>query len=266
MAKIFVSHAHEDRDAAHQIAIALAKAGLDPWMDSPELRPGDELLKTIATVLAEAQYFAIVLSRMATTKPWVLTGMRMALTAEIEKAHPKVVVLRLDDCEVPIELRHKVRRTCDTGDTGDAGARRIVKRLAAAGFLQDADDLDYSKQPECAWCHGSILLVLQRAARRSGLFPSLPPPLPERLSSLLAYGKPPADHRHRMVCDQIPYTRCDCPRRKCRSGGRCIAAYWSRPNVGVPVSRRPHPLERRKLFHAGRPHASGPVRVVRGRK
>lgn len=289
MAKVFISHAHEDRDAAHQITTALATAGLDPWLDVQELRSGDELLKTIATVLAEAEYFAIVLSRTALTKPWVLAETRMALTAEIEKMHPKVVVLRLDDCEVPIELGHKVylnfrgrfddalkeladhvsgiaravpapkqtilaemianadvelwarlsagaggrdewkqseaadvirdlrsdeleaavsvgsawsgqqyklwdsdllKRIRRASNTSDAGARRIIKRLAAAGFLDEADDLDYSKQSESAWCDGSILWILRRAARRSGLFPSLPPPLPERLSSLLAYEKP----------------------------------------------------------------------------
>ena len=105
MIKIFVSHAHEDKDAAHQITIALAKAGFDPWLDAQELCSGDELLKTIATVLDEAQYFAIVLSHTALTKRWVLAKMRMALTSEIEKGHPKMVVLRLDDCEIPIELR-----------------------------------------------------------------------------------------------------------------------------------------------------------------
>jgi len=289
IAKIFISHAHEDRDAAHQITIALTKARLDPWLDVQELRSGDELLKAIATVLAEAEYFAILLSRTALTKPWVLAEMRMALTAEIEKGRPKVVVLRLDDCEMPIELKHKLyldfrgrfdaalaeladhiggitravatpkqtilaemMRTADpelwarlsagagsrdewkqaeaadairelrsdeleaavriasswsgqeykvwesdlvktirhATDVSEASARRILKRLCTAGFLEGADDLDYDKQPESAWCDGSILWILRRAARRSGLFPSFPPPLPERLSSLLTYERP----------------------------------------------------------------------------
>lgn len=289
MAKIFISHAHEDRDAAHQITTALAKAELDPWLDVQELRTGDELLKAIAAVLAEAEYFAILLSRTALTKPWVLAEMRMALTAEIEKGRPKVVVLRLDDCEVPFELKHKLyldfrgrfdealaelsghieglppavatpkqtilaemiknadhelwaRLSRGAGshdewkqtqaadairelrsdeleaavrigsswsgqiykewesdllktvrhatDVGDASARRILKRLCAAGFLEEADDLDYDKQPESAWCDSSILWILRRAARRSGLFPTLRPPIPERLSTLLAYERP----------------------------------------------------------------------------
>src|SRR5262245_54534466 len=108
MPKIFISHAHEDKDAAHQIAAALADAMLDPWLDVQELRVGDELLGRIANVLAAAEYFAIVLTRRAVTKPWVLTEMRMAVTSEIERQRPTVLVLRLDDCEVPLELRHKI--------------------------------------------------------------------------------------------------------------------------------------------------------------
>jgi hypothetical protein len=289
MAKIFVSHAHEDKDAAHQITAALAAAGLEPWLDVQELRSGDELLRTIAKVLAEAAYFAVILTRTALTKPWVLTEMRMALSSEIEHGLPRVVVLRLDDCEMPIELRYKVyldfrgrfdaalteladhvkgvaravptpkqtilaemieradaelwARLCagagsrdgwkqseaanvirdlrsdelesavsigakwsgqvdkmwesdlvhiihHATDSSEASARRIMRRLAANGFLDEADDLDYDKQSERAWCDGSILWILRRAARRSGLFPALPPPLPERLSSLLAQETP----------------------------------------------------------------------------
>jgi len=131
MDKIFVSHAHEDREAAHQVTVALAKAGLNPWLDAQELRSGDELLKTIATVLAEAQYFVIVLSRTALTKSWVLTELRMAVTAEIERAHPRVVVLRLDDCEVPIELRHKVH--LDFRGRFDDALKQLADHVSGVG-------------------------------------------------------------------------------------------------------------------------------------
>lgn len=47
MAKIFVSHAHEDKDLVYQITAALSEAGLEPWLDVQELRPGEELLGTI---------------------------------------------------------------------------------------------------------------------------------------------------------------------------------------------------------------------------
>jgi hypothetical protein len=287
MAKIFVSHAHEDKDAARQITTALSAAGLDPWLDVQELRSGEGLLERIAGVLAEVDHFAIVLTRRAVTKSWVLAEMRMALTSEIEKGRPRVLLLRLDDCEPPLEIRHKIwldfrgrfdaavaelvedvkggprvppipkqivvaeiirnaddelwkrlsagagtdwRRSeaadvvrelrpeeleaavsigtswsgqqykawegelvdairCATG-SGEAAARRILDRLENMRFLEPADDLDYSRRSERAWCDGDILWILRRAARRSGVFPKLPPPLPERLGSLLAYQTP----------------------------------------------------------------------------
>lgn len=85
------------------------------------------------------------------------------------------------------ELMDVISRTTQTGD---AAARRVIKSLVDRGFLEQANDLDYSQQPENAWFAGSIMWILRRAALRSGLFPALPPPLPERLSSLLADERP----------------------------------------------------------------------------
>jgi hypothetical protein len=42
-------------------------------------------------------------------------------------------------------------------DASEIGARRILKRLVDAGFLVQADDLDYRNQSENAWCDGSML-------------------------------------------------------------------------------------------------------------
>ena len=108
MKKIFVSYAHEDGHAAVQITEALTKSGLDPWLDAQELRSGDNVLERIGHALEEADVYILILSRIALTKPWVSTEMRMAMTREIEMRRPRVVVLRLDDCQLPIEVRHKL--------------------------------------------------------------------------------------------------------------------------------------------------------------
>jgi hypothetical protein len=68
----------------------------------------------------------------------------------------------------------------------EAAARRLLRSLETHGFIESARDLDYRDQPEPAWCEGDLLVIFSRAARRSGLFLNLKPPLPERLSSLLA--------------------------------------------------------------------------------
>ena len=283
MPKVFLSHTHQDADAVRQIAVALTEGGLETWLDAEQLFAGDELLAKIASAIDEVDHFVLLLSRAALAKPWVLTEMRIALTLEIERRRPQVIVLRLDDCPLPIEASHKVYldlkpdfgaalgrlvyalkrakelipvpkqtilsemieranpelwarlgaggadqewKQTEAADAvrqlnaneleaavkigskwseykawegdlvativhatgvGEQRARMILKGLAERGFLQEADDLDYRMQPERAWTDGSLLWVLTRAARRSGLFAGLPPPLPERLSSLLEY-------------------------------------------------------------------------------
>ena len=286
VASIFLSHAHEDNDVAHQLTVALAREGVAPWLDAQELYAGEELLARIAQALARVDYFALLLTRAALTKRWVLAETRMALTREIEVGRPKVLILLLEDCEIPVEFRHKlfldfrgrfdsavaelvaqvqgadlaipmpkqavlaemianadaelwarlqaglgseekweqdeaanVIRDLRTDEleaavaigaqwTGSAykaweddiasiirrtlnvswaAATRMIGRLVEHGFLEEATDLDYTQESTRAWCSGSMLWILKRAARRSGLFPALPPPVPERLSSLLAY-------------------------------------------------------------------------------
>jgi hypothetical protein len=228
----------------------------------------------------------LLLTRAALTKRWVLAETRMAVTREIEAGRPRVLVLLLEDCEIPIEFRHKLfldfrgrfdsavaelvehikrgdlsipmpkqtvlaeiianadaelwaRLRAGLGSEGEweqdeaanvirdlrsdelevavaigarwtgsiykewennlvhmirraanvspAAASRMMGRLAEHGFLEEATDLDYSKESTRAWCAGGILWILRRAARRSGLFPILPAPIPDRLSSLLAH-------------------------------------------------------------------------------
>jgi hypothetical protein len=85
------------------------------------------------------------------------------------------------------QLVHTARRA--TG-SGEAAARQLVKGLENAGFLREADDLDYRQQPEKAYYDTELLQILRHAARRSALFPELPAPIPERLGDLLAFGTP----------------------------------------------------------------------------
>jgi hypothetical protein len=89
MIRIFSSHASEDRAAAHQIADGLKRAGIGPWVDIQQIHAGDELLESIAAVLAQVDVHALVHTPRALTKPWVLAEMRMARTRESEQGRPR---------------------------------------------------------------------------------------------------------------------------------------------------------------------------------
>jgi hypothetical protein len=106
--KIFISHSHTDREKAIQIYLALKKIGIEPWIDVTELKAGDGLLENISKAVNEVHYFAVLLSKSALTKSWVLTEMRMGLTHEIENGSPNIIPLLIEDCEIPNELSYKL--------------------------------------------------------------------------------------------------------------------------------------------------------------
>ena len=108
MSKIFLSYAHEDAEMARQIALELQSAGVETWFDELNLHAGDAILQELAKALAEVDFVAVLLSRTALTKRWVSTEMTIALTSEIERGRPRVILLRLDNCEMPAETRHKM--------------------------------------------------------------------------------------------------------------------------------------------------------------
>jgi hypothetical protein len=90
MATVFLSYSHDDTAAVLQISAVLARAGLEPWLDSQEIRSGADLLQSVADALTKVDYYLVVLSAQSLTKPWVLTEMRMALVREIEHGRPRV--------------------------------------------------------------------------------------------------------------------------------------------------------------------------------
>jgi hypothetical protein len=126
-ATIFISHAHEDDNVARQLTVALDQEGVKPWLEAQELRVGDELLDSIGQALAKVDYFALLLSRAALTKRWVLAETQMALSAEIEVGRPRVLVLLLEDCEVPVTLRHK--KFLDFRGRFDSAVAELIKQL-----------------------------------------------------------------------------------------------------------------------------------------
>lgn len=289
MKNIFLSHASQDKDTVRQIASALSESGLNVWFDEGDLHFGDVLFDKIASAIVEdVDVFCVVLTATSITKPWVREEISMALASELADGHPRVVGLLLQNCEVPVTLRHKlyvdfrgrfnaaieelrdqiieleskpaitkqaviatmIRSSDDelwkrltsgstnedrwsrsefadlvqmlttpqlegvvavgsqwTGqeykwwesdllhvlkkaaDTSAPSAKRLLKSLVVQGFLEPAEDLDYRSRQEAAWCDTSALWLMRRAARRSGLFPALPAPMPERLSEVLAYDR-----------------------------------------------------------------------------
>jgi hypothetical protein len=94
MAKVFFSHASEDKGVVEAVyaEFAVAHPEHEPWVDMYEIVGGDSLLDKIARGMDESEKFFIFLSTVSVTKPWVKAELRRALMREIDNVEPSYIV------------------------------------------------------------------------------------------------------------------------------------------------------------------------------
>ena len=82
--KVFISHAHDERDQAivRRIAEGLRGQGLEVWYDEWEIWPGENFAEKISQALEESQAMVVVLTPNALRSPWVRREVEYALGSE----------------------------------------------------------------------------------------------------------------------------------------------------------------------------------------
>lgn len=96
--KVFVSYAHEhDREGqmAEYVAQVFRTAGLEPWVDTSEVKPGQKLREELARRIREAGYFVPLLSPDYMASPWCLKEFETAAEAGIPMRPVKITEGRL---------------------------------------------------------------------------------------------------------------------------------------------------------------------------
>ncbi len=70
--KVFISHASEDKQRfVMGFADDLLKNGVEVWLDTWEMLPGDSLVEKVFEGIGNAEAVIIVLSANSINKPWV---------------------------------------------------------------------------------------------------------------------------------------------------------------------------------------------------
>lgn len=112
-ANIFLIHAHADREVVRKLFQRLQKEGINVWLDSERLIPGQDWRNEIRNALLKCDAAVVCLSRAFDQK----RGYRHEeLKLALEKANllPDdevfLIPARLEECEVPESLRrlHRV--------------------------------------------------------------------------------------------------------------------------------------------------------------
>jgi hypothetical protein len=98
--QVFISHAEEDANFANLLADDLRRNGMQVWIASDSILPGEDWPDAINRGLSGSSHTVIVLTPAAMDSLWVQKEMSVAIMLE-RQGRMKVIPLQLKPCEVP---------------------------------------------------------------------------------------------------------------------------------------------------------------------
>lgn len=99
--KIFISYSAHDKKIVEQIVARLQQEGHDVWVDSLNIRPGDNIQKAIDTGLKEADALIVVVSKNSQNSMWVQYEFSTMALSDISKRERRTIPVKIDNSEVP---------------------------------------------------------------------------------------------------------------------------------------------------------------------
>ena len=127
-ANVFLCYSHTDRDTVHTLYSRLKKDGVDVWLDSEKLLPGQDWEHEIRAAILRSQAVIVCLSRRFNRqKGYRHEELKIALE-KAESLHDNeifIIPARLESCDTPDSLRHLHR--VDLFETD--GYKKLMKAL-----------------------------------------------------------------------------------------------------------------------------------------
>ena len=99
--KVFISHTSADKESATVIGERLLHHGVDVWLDSWEMYPGDSLYDKIEKGMKEVDAFIILLSQASLESSWVRDEMKIALERRRREPSFRIVPILLEKVDPP---------------------------------------------------------------------------------------------------------------------------------------------------------------------
>ena len=176
--KVFLSHAHEDKDVVEPIASWLREQGFKVWIDNWCLTPGDSLVNKISEEIESSDRLVVFLSATSVDSNWVqkevASGMVMELAEDKGLGEKFVIPALLTPCKIPFFLRDKIYANF-TDKAFEAACEELAHgiRDEPAGpqgkKLENRIFRHCAKQTEMAGRHGLVVEFAVRISPTEGL-------------------------------------------------------------------------------------------------
>jgi len=106
--KVFLCHAHADRDAVRALYAHLTQDGVDAWLDKEKLLPGQDWELEIRKAVRESDVVVVCLSKQFNQAGFRQKEVRLALDTAMEKPEGEIFIIpaRLEESDTLESLRH----------------------------------------------------------------------------------------------------------------------------------------------------------------
>lgn len=134
MLKVFISYAREDGEAALTLYKDLRQYGIDAWIDTEDLLPGQQWATVIRHTLRQSTHVIVMLSaRSVSKRGFVQREINFALDIldEIPPGEIFVIPARLDDVEPPHQRLQDIHWV-DLFPSYEQGLRRLLRSLVGS--------------------------------------------------------------------------------------------------------------------------------------
>ena len=105
---VFISYNHDDGDFAERLALELVNRDVKVWKDSWRIGVGDSLIQKVQDGLEGARFFCVIFSKSSLDSEWVKREITAGLLREIEERKVIILPIVIDDCKLPLLIRHKL--------------------------------------------------------------------------------------------------------------------------------------------------------------
>ena len=151
---VFISYAREDTEVANRLYNDIKIAGLDPWLDTQSLLPGQNWRIAIKDAIKNSDYFIPLLSSNSVQKRGYVQA-EFKYGIEVLKETPpddiRVIPVRMDECEIPYEELRKYTYQ-DLFPDWAGGIQKILKSMGvekiSPEITNDLQDYLISKDDE----------------------------------------------------------------------------------------------------------------------
>lgn len=132
MSRVFLSHSSADKDRfVEPLFAALKQIGVDVWLDTVELQPGDDLVQRIFDEgIGQSDVVAVVLSKASLKSRWVQQELNASVVRRLTH-DTRLVPIILDDVEPPVSLAHLVHINAIASESD---ILRVARRIADTAF------------------------------------------------------------------------------------------------------------------------------------